>query len=347
MTAFRFAAPLWLILLLFLPLLAWLCGRRKPRPAIRFSSAALFRHSGFPLSSRAGAWLNRLRFLALALIILALARPQTGTRTTPLQASGIDIILAVDLSTSMWAHDFKINGRYTDRLRVVKQVMRDFINKRPSDRIGIVAFAGNAYTVSPLTLNHDWLLENNLERLQIGLIEDGTAIGTAIGISTNRLISQTAAEAQSRVMVLLTDGANNRGEISPAAAAEAAAALGVKIYTIGAGRSGRVPMPRLDPQTGKPRYDRSGNIVLVNRISDIDSDTLKNIAEISAGRFFRATDTESLEKIYDEIDVLEKTEVTLKQTIRYADSFAWLIFPALTLLIIEQILACTRLRILP
>ena len=340
---FRFATPELLWLLLLVPLIAFLIGGPGRSAAVRFPATALAKQISAFVRSRPGRFLHNLRLLSLILLILALARPQLGSGINEIEASGIDIVLAVDLSSSMWAHDFEVRGSPTDRLTVVKQVMNEFIEKRPNDRIGIVAFAGAPYLVSPLTLNHEWL-QQNLKRLRIGLIEDGTAIGSAIGMSVNRLRAQTA---ESRILILLTDGANNRGKISPVAAAEAAAAFNIKAYTIGAGREGEVPMPyRLDQQ-GNPLRDRHGKILLRSAKSDIDIESLEKIAKITDARFFRATDVETLQDIYTAIDQLEKSEIKLKYRASFADFFLWPTLAALFFLGLEQILANTRYQRLP
>ncbi len=341
---YRFESPEFLWLLLFVPLLALLKGRRGSAASIRFPATALARQISAFVRSRPGKFLVNMRLVALSLLILALARPQMGNSSTnEIEESGIDIVLAVDLSTSMWAHDFKIKGKPVDRLTVVKNVMEDFIEKRPHDRIGVVAFAGAPYLVSPLTLNHEWLLQN-LERLKIGMIEDGTAIGSAIGISVNRLRAQ---KAKSRILILLTDGANNRGKISPAAAAEAAAAYGIKAYTIGVGKEGEVPFPiRLDGE-GNPVRDRRGRIVLRPGLSDIDAESLQNIAETTGARYFRATDLETLEDIYEEIDRLEKSEIKIKYLAAFTDMFKWPALAGLGILLAELLLGQTRYRRLP
>ncbi len=340
---YRFETPEFLWLLLLIPLLALLKGRKGSAASIRFPATALARQISAFVRSRPGKFLVNLRLIALSLLILALARPQFGTSFNEIEASGIDIVLAVDLSTSMWAHDFKIKGDPVDRLTVVKRVMEDFIGKRPNDRIGLMAFAAAPYLVSPLTLNHEWLLQN-LQRLKIGLVEDGTAIGSAIGSSVNRLRAQ---KAKSRILILLTDGASNRGDISPAAAAEAAAAYGIKTYTIGVGKKGEVPFPvRLDNQ-GNPIRDRRGRIILRPGRSDIDAESLQNIAETTGARYFRATDAETLEDIYDEIDRLEKSEIKIKYRATFTDMFKWPALAGLGLLLAELLLGQTRYRRLP
>ena len=339
---FRFESPELLWLLLLVPLISILRGREGSTAAVRFSTTLLARQIAMLVRSQPGRFLVSLRLLALSTLIIAIARPQLGSGTSEIEASGIDIVLTVDLSSSMWAHDFEINNKPSDRLTVVKQVMEDFIKKRPNDRIGIIAFAGEPYLVSPLTLNHGWLLKS-LERLKIGLIEDGTAIGSAIGISVNRLRAQAA---KSRIVILLTDGANNRGKITPVAAAEAAAAFNIKIYTIGAGREGLVPMPQFN-RLGQPLRDRRGNIILARAESDVDIKTLKNVADKTNAHFFRATDTQSLKSIYGEIDRLEKTSIKMKYRASFKDIFMWPALIFLALLGLEQLLSNTRYRRLP
>lgn len=339
---FRFAEPWMLLALLLIPVwMIWQSRRGRPA-AVRFSSLGLVAGLSRGRRSRAGAILLFGRLVAVTLLIFALARPQTGTATSRIEASGVDIVLAIDISGSMWAHDFVVEGRDVDRLTAVKKVVRDFIDERPNDRIGLVAFSGEPYLVSPLTLNHAWLLDN-LERLRIGMVEQGTAIGSALTLCTNRLRD---LEADSRVVILLTDGANNVGKIEPTAAAEAAARFGVKVYAIGAGREGIVKMPRL-MSGGQPYRDRQGNLFFTRTLSDLDEENLREIAEITNGRFFRASDLESLEAIYQQIDELEKTDVEMDVTTNFDEKFAWLVVPALGMIALEQLLRHTRWRRLP
>ena len=265
---------------------------------------------------------------------MALARPQSPIADLKIQTEGIDIVLSIDCSTSMLAEDFKLAGRRQNRLEVVKQVVKDFIKGRQNDRIGIVAFAARAYTACPLTLDYGWLLEN-LERIKIGLIEDGTAIGSGIASSLNRL---NDIRAKSKVIILLTDGRNNTGKISPGVATEAARALKVKIYTIGAGTKGMAPYPV---------KDFFGNTVYQPAQIDIDEDTLRKIAQDSGGKYFRATDTESLREIYKEIDRLEKTIIEEKGYSEYEELFPYFLIPGLAILFLEIILTNTVFRKIP
>ncbi|MEY4484212.1 MAG: hypothetical protein RL693_1664 [Verrucomicrobiota bacterium] len=330
----RFLYPSFLWLLALLPLLALLRGRRGPVAAVKYSSADIARQVTRETRSRAGKWAAPLRLLAMALVIVALARPQFGRSSSTVEASGVDMILALDCSGSMEALDFKLGGKHASRIDIVKSVVSKFIDERPNDRIGIIGFAGAPYLVSPLTLDHDWL-QQNLDRVQIGTVEDGTAIGSAIATGVNRLRDQTG---KSKVIVLLTDGENNMGKIMPETAAQAAKALGVKVYTIGAGVRGEAPMPVIDG---------FGNKRLVMAKVDVDDDMLKKIADETGGKFFRATDTESLKHIYGEIDRMEKTTHELKKFESHTELFAWAVLPALALLGTGLGLEQTRYRRLP
>jgi Ca-activated chloride channel family protein len=263
-------------------------------------------------------------------LIVALARPQLGTATSRIRASGIDIMLLLDVSLSMLSEDFSIGSQRASRLEVVKQVTEKFISGRTDDRIGIIAFSGRAYLVSPLTLDHTWLVEN-LSRLSIrrigdqtaigsSLVEDGTAIGSALATAANRLRDK---HAKSRVIVLLTDGDNNAGKIPPLTAAEAAAAIGIKIYTIGAGTNGLVPFPH---------SDGFGNTYYSQEYMPFKEDTCREIARIGNGIFFRASDTKTLTEIFSQIDHLEKTDVEVQKHQSYEDLFTWLLGGGLCLL---------------
>ncbi|MGE9296140.1 MAG: VWA domain-containing protein [Puniceicoccales bacterium] len=309
-----------------------------------FSSTAIARDVAKQAKSRAGGWLFLLRLLALAALIFALARPQLGKGHSEVESSGIDIVLAVDVSGSMNALDFATQRDLATRLDIVKRVIGEFIERRPNDRIGLIAFAKQPFLVSPLTLNHDWL-RKNLERLEIGLIDStGTAIGPAIGMSANRL---SDLPAKSRVVVLLTDGEDTVGQLPPIAAAEAAEAFDVKIYTIAAGRSGRVPVPRVD-SNGTPLRDNNGNVVPSHyQQSYVDEETLQKVADITNGKFYRATNAQELAAIYDDIDQLEKTEVKLKHYAEYEELFFWPALLGLCFLALEQLLGNTRFKRLP
>ncbi len=329
-----FRDPWVLSLLLVLGVLIYFLRTRETSSSIRFSSGDLFRDFRPTVKTALSRNLIYLRAAAAAFFVLALARPQTPLEETEIHTEGIDIVLAIDSSGSMLAEDFKIGGQRKNRLEAVKGVVEDFIRMRKSDRIGMVAFAARAYTVCPLTLDYDWLIEN-LKRVKIGVIEDGTAIGSAISSSLNRLKD---TEAKSKIIILLTDGINNTGAISPLTAAEAAKALGIKIYTIGAGSKGRAPYPMQDVW---------GNIVYQNVEIEIDEDTLKEIAGVTGGLYFRATDTESLKDIYKEIDSLEKTPVEEKGFQEYKELFSNFLILGLLFLSVEVILSNTLLRKIP
>jgi Ca-activated chloride channel family protein len=329
-----FAHPWLLLLLLLLPLLAILQGGRGAAPAVIFSSLKPLQALGRARRSRMGGWLTTLLLFALALLLTALARPQQGKVISHVEASGIDIMLAIDVSRSMLAEDFTIGGERVNRLVAVKQVTQKFIEGRPNDRIGILCFAGRPYLVSPLTLDHDWLLQN-LDRVKIGLVEDGTAIGSAIASSANRLKDK---EAKSKIIVLLTDGDNNAGKVTPATAAEAAKALGIKIYTIGAGTRGFAPMPV---------QDMFGRTMYRNVKVEVDEETLKKIASVSNGQFYRATDTKTLNQIFEQIDKLEKSTVELSQYRQYRDLFPWFLATGFGLLALQVMLAQSVGRRLP
>ena len=331
---FHFDHPEVLWLLVLLPLLAFLKGRRGTAVAIRYSSAQTAKAIAGARKSRAGKWLGTLRILTLSALVVALAQPQMVHGTSEVNASGIDIILAVDVSGSMEALDFTINNEPANRVEVVKEVVSQFIEERPNDRIGLVAFAGRPYMVSPLTLDHQWL-QKRLQTIHPGMVEDGTAIGAALGSSVNRLREQ---KAKSRIVILLTDGMNNAGKILPVTAAEAAETLGIKIYTIGAGSKGEVPVPITD---------KFGNQKIVRAKVDIDEKTLKQVAQMTGAEYYRATDTDSLEKIYNDINKLETTTRKIKKFEHRNEMFWWAALGALLLMGIELTLNQTRFRRLP
>lgn len=343
-TAFRFEDPLWLLALLLLPVLALLRGKTGQTAAVRFPSIALAKQVAAFVRSRPGRFFLPLRLFGLLFLILALARPQLGTGSTRIDASGIDIVLAIDVSSSMLALDFDQEQFELTRLDAVKEVVAEFVRERSNDRLGLVAFAGNPYLVSPLTLNHGWL-DKNLERLRVGLIEDGTAIGSALAMSVNRL--RNLEDADSRVVILLTDGVNNRGDITPVAAAEAARAYGTKVYTIAAGEGGTVPTLVFDPRTGDVARNRRGQRIVRTQPSPVDVETLQEIARITGGRFFQAGDQEGLREIYREIDELEKSEVTLNVSTLYRDIFFLPALAGLLLIGLEQVLRYTKYRRVP
>jgi Ca-activated chloride channel family protein len=332
-----FAHPFLLLLLLLLPLLAWLKGRRGAPPAFVYSSVQLVRAMQNIHRSRFGGFLGSLRWLALALFIVAMAQPRLSKSTTEVKASGVDIVCALDMSGSMVSEDFEVRGERVNRFHMAQSVLRDFIDKRPNDRLGLVVFASQAFTATPLTLDHDYLQEN-LSRLEIGAInENATAIGDALTTAINRLRD---LKGKSKIIILATDGENNSGKVEPLVAAEAASALGVKVYTVGIGEQGSAPMPvGRNPFTGEKVYR---NIPV-----DVDEKTLQQIADQTGGKYYRADNAEKFQQIYAEIDKLEKTEATIKKYTQFTELFAWFVAAGLAVLLIEFVLAQTAFRRLP
>jgi len=330
----RFLQPEWFWLLALLPIVMLWRGRRGPVAAIEYSDVSLAREVARGSRSRIGRWVWLLPILAGALMIVGLARPQRAHSRTEVSANGIDIVLGLDISGSMQALDFLIDRQRVNRIEVVKSVVSKFIDERPDDRIGLIAFAGAPYLVSPITLDHDWL-QQNLERVTVGAADDGTAIGSAIAAGVNRL---RLTPAKSKVIILLTDGVNNTGKISPLAAAEAAKAMGVKIYTIGVGVRGYAPIPV---------RDAAGNTQVIRAKVDVDEKTLQAVAEETGGKFYRATDTDSLKKIYEEINRFEKTAQTVQKFERTEELYPWALIPSLAMLGLSLTLQQTRLRRLP
>jgi Ca-activated chloride channel family protein len=329
------AHPYLLLLLALLPVLAWLKGRRGVPPAFVYSSVQLVRGMQNIAQARHGGFLMSLRWITLALFIVALAQPRLTKSTTEVKASGIDIVAALDLSGSMISEDFTVHGQRVNRVNMAKSVLKTFIDKRPNDRIGLVVFAAQAFIATPLTLDHDYLQEN-LARLEIGTINsDATAIGDALTTALNRLRD---LKAKSKIIILATDGQNNSGKVEPLLAAQAAEALGIKIYTVGIGEQGQAPMPVQD-MFGRKAY----RMMPV----DVDEDTLQKIANETGGKYFRADNAEKFQKIYDDIDKLEKTEAVINKYTEYKELFPWIVGAGLALLLIELVLAQTTFRRLP
>jgi len=321
-----FAHPYFLLLLLLLPLLAWLKGRRGSPPAFLYSSVRLVEGLTRARRSRAGAFLAALRWLVLALFIVALAQPRLVKSTTEVKASGIDIVVALDLSGSMNTPDYEVNGQRISRFNLAKSVLEKFVAERPDDRIGLVVFAARAFLASPLTLDHDYL-QDNIDRLEIGTINsDATAIGDGLVTALNQLRD---LKAKSKIIVLMTDGANNSGQIDPDTAAAAAAALGVKVFTVGLGNRELVAAMGLPP----------GFLP--------DDDALRQISQTTGGTFYRAENSEKLRQIYAEINKLEKTQAVLNKFTQYKELFPWVIATGLVLLLIEVALGQTVFRRLP
>lgn len=323
----RLADPWLLLTLLILPLLWW--WYRRKSVSLRFASLNVMRlvakskwrglrHASFAL-----------RVLAVALIIIAVARPETGNSRTERQTEGLDIMLVVDTSRSMEAQDFEWKGQRPTRLAVIKAVIADFVRERPSDRIGMVVFGTEAFTQAPLTLDHEVLLRF-LNSVQIGMAGDATAIGDGIGTAVHRLKD---VPAKSKIAILLTDGSNTAGRLDPLAAAQAAKALGVKIYTIGVGSDGEVPMM----VNGQMTVQRA----------DIDEDLLKKVSALTGGQYFRAQDSESLVKIYATIDKLEKTKIKVQTFANYDDRYMPFVLAAILALLAEMAVGMTRFRRVP
>jgi Ca-activated chloride channel family protein len=328
----RFASPWILAALVVLPLLGlvywrWVAPRR---PRIAFSNLRLFEDVRPSLRQRLRVLPLVLRFICLALLVLALARPQSGASSTTIESEGIDIVMTLDTSGSMLAVDMTPETRGAvqrdiSRMDVAKASAREFILGRQSDRIGLVIFAGQALTQCPPTLDYNVLLQF-LDQVKVGQIEDGTAIGTAIVTGVNRL---RESDAKSRVLILLTDGANNAGTVDPITAAKVARAVGIKVYAIAAGREENARFP-VDTFFGR-QY--------VRQYSPIDEKTLRQIAEIGGGLYFRATSPEKLTEIYKRIGDMEKTKVQTKEFVEYTELASRLVIPALALLLLEGVLS--------
>jgi Ca-activated chloride channel family protein len=332
-----FGHPYFLLLLLLLPLVAWLKGKQGQPPAFVYSSVQLVRGILNISQTRSGAFLAALRWLTLAVLLIALAQPRLTRSETKITASGVDIVVALDMSGSMASEDFEVGRQRLSRLAMAKEVLKKFIDKRPNDRIGIVAFATQAYIASPLTLDHDFLLQN-LARLELGTIDDTrTAIGSAFSTAINRL---RELKSKSKIVILMTDGQNNAGKVAPLTVAEAAQTLGVKVYTIGVGSRGEAPMP-----AGRNPF--TGQVVYRMMPVDIDEDTLQKIAKMTGGNYYRADNAQKFQAIYAEIDKLEKTEAEVKKFAHHDELFAWLIPPGLGLLLLEVLLLHTVWRRLP
>jgi Ca-activated chloride channel family protein len=329
----RFAYPVVLTLLILLPLLAILFERvlQKRGGRVLFSNLALLKTEQAPLFFRSFLRIFlAIRFSVLVLLILAMARPQSGLSASEITTEGIDVILALDVSGSMKALDFQPQ----DRLAVAKEEAARFIQGRESDRIGLVVFSKESFTQCPLTSDYSMLLKL-LNKVQIGLIEDGTAIGMGLATSVNRL---RASQAKSKVIILLTDGVNNAGKIDPLTAAKLAQARKIRVYTIGIGKPGMAPYPVDDPVFGT-RY--------MQMETRIDESMLQEIARGSGGEYFRAKDKDSLRRIYEQIGKLEKSKISVKNWTEYEELFPIFAIPALILLVFEVVLRQTRLRKLP
>lgn len=335
----NFAHPYVLLMLLLLPLLAWLKGQRGRQPAFLYSSVQLVKGIIGITRSNAGGLLMKMRWLCLALFIIAMAQPRLTHSETHVSASGVDIVVALDMSGSMAAEDdgFLLNGKQSTRFAIAKDTLKKFIAKRPNDRLGLVIFGAHAFVVVPPTLDHDFL-SANLERLDLnmeGFDNTRTAIGSALTTSLNRLRD---LQSKSKIVILMTDGENNSGTVPPLTAAEAAQALAVKVYTIGVGARGEARILTTDP-FGRKYYQKIP--------VDVDEDTLKKIADKTGGKYYRADSSATLNQIYADIDRLEKTDVEVKKYTQYNEFFPWVILPGLLVLLLEVILNHTVWRRLP
>ena len=311
---FSFAEPAWFFLLLALPVIAWLLGAAGRQSSLQFSSLHLLRDLGRRTKSAPFLLTALFSLLTLAAGITALARPQHVRTEEKAEESGVEIFLTLDLSLSMSIEDMRQGDQKVNRLVVAKRVARDFIRKRTSDRIGLVIFSGRPYLASPLTLDQAWLLET-LDKIYFHQTDEmGTAIGSAIATAANRL---TSREAKGKTIILVTDGANNSGEMAPLEAAKAAATLGVKIYTVAIGTYGHHVVPEL-------RRITTSNLVR----QEFDEETLKSVAKISGGRFYHARDSGAMEDIFREIDNLEKTRLSIHRTTHVDELYHWPLWTA-------------------
>lgn len=329
MSNIEFQHPWLLLLLLLLPVIWWFSAERNGRiERLRFA------HSSSVDLQSIRVYLVRylpiLRYAGLAFIILALARPRLTLKEENIKAEGIDIMMVMDLSSSMLARDFN-----PDRITASKRMAQTFVDKREYDRIGLVVFSGESYTQSPLTTDHK-ILKELLFSLQVGMLEDGTAIGMGLASAVNRLKD---SEAESKVVILLTDGVNNQGYIKPMTSAEIAKEIGVKVYTIGVGSMGVAEAP--------VRKRSNGQFIFGLDRVQIDEELLQNISEMTGGKYFRAVDEVSLENIYSEIDRLEKTEIEVSEFRRYSEEFRIFLRWALLLTILEWLLSITVLKKIP
>lgn len=326
----RFEDPIWFLLLLVLVVAWFLRERFFFRTTIRFSDVSHLKQ----ISNKRTKWLSKaamfLRFIILILIVLTLARPQKVLVEKEHSAEGVDIMMVVDVSQSMAAEDFKPDNR----LAVAKQTIKSFVSRREADRLGLVVFGGEAFTQCPLTSDNTVLL-NIIDQVSLGMAGDGTAIGMAIATAINRMKD---SQAKSKVMILLTDGESNRGEIDPITAASLAEEMGIKIYTIGVGKEGGAPIPYIDPVMGK---------VYSSQMTYLDEEPLKDIAKKTKGRYFRATDSDTLQDIYDMIDTLEKTKIKTKLYREFYDYFPTLLTWIFILMLFELLITNVFLVIVP
>ena len=344
MTGLYFADQwlLWVLVPLFIVwvaawwVLPWLARLRGRQAAVRYSNIDTLKRLRPSRRILIRRFVEGIRILVIALLVLAMARPQTGRKQTQVRTEGIDIVLVLDTSGSMQALDLDADrpiSRRRNRLEVAQEVVEEFVQGRTNDQVGLVVFGSEAFTQCPLTLDHG-IVATFLEGIEIGMAGDATAIGSALGTAVKRLRD---SQADSKVIILLTDGRSNAGALSPQKAAEIAETFGIKVYTIGAGTRGKAPFV-VDSLFGKQ---------VVYESVEIDEETLRKIAERTGGLYFRAEDTGALKSIYEEIDEMEKTEIQTSSYMEYNEQFRRFLIPALALLLLEVVLLGTRYRKLP
>lgn len=327
---FRFAYP-WVLIGLFIPILLWILERYRSREIfLKFPLESRVKKIFPALDKKLIRFNSIFIYLAMICLVIGMARPQLVKKETEITSEGIDIILALDASGSMAAMDFRLKGEPVNRLSVVKKVVKEFIKKQTGDRIGMVIFGDSAYTQSPSTLDYDVLIQL-LDHIKVGIAGEGTAIGDGLGLSIKRLKD---TPGKSKVVILLTDGRNNSGKISPEKAAEIAKTLGIKVYTIGIGTQGPVPFPQ--------KGVFGTRLIYVDL--DLDQGTLEKIAQITGGRYFYATDARKLEDIYEEIGRLEKTEAKVKHYQFFEELYRYFALAGLALIFLDIFLSATVLR---
>ncbi|MBI5376359.1 MAG: VWA domain-containing protein [Candidatus Schekmanbacteria bacterium] len=329
----RFDSPYFLLLIVFVPFMVWNYTRDNEKKGIPFSSIELLKEFNRPGKITPGLVKLLLRSLLIIIIAAALARPQLGTYSTEVESEGVDIMLVLDTSGSMSANDFSMGGSRVTRLEAVKRVVRDFVEGREGDRIGMIVFGEEAYTQCPITLDYAMLLYY-LEKLEVGVAGDVTAIGTALALGAKRMKD---LPGNSKLMILLTDGRNNFGRVTPSMAADIAASYGIKVYTIGVGRKGEAP------QMMNSEY---GETLLYSQV-DLDEPSLKNIASVTGGMYFNAKDTRSLSEIYKRINSMEKIKFKVKTYFKSREIYQYFLMAGLFVLISEIIIMNTLYKVIP
>ena len=324
-----------LFFLILLPLLAFFWSRKRSGGGIIFSHISNIKAAMPPARVRGRHLVSILKMLAMAVFIIALARPRIPIKETKIPIETVDIVVALDISTSMDIVDMRLDNNYVSRIDIAKSVLNKFVEERPSDRIGLVIFSRYAFSISPSTIDHEYLL-NRIKFIQTGMINDGTAIGSAIGTAVNRLKN---SDVRSNVIILITDGANNVFTVDPLDAADIAAQLGIKIYTIGVGSKGDKEIPFGRDMFGRTIY---GKVPV-----EIDEKLLKETAEKTRGVYFRAADADSLNKIFNEINELEKTSVMQKFYMQYTELYPYLLIAGLMVMLLQIVLVDTFFRKLP